>query len=87
MLQNVPEFPEFACQNFRNPHLLDAGHAGVHNLLDVPAIRRLAGLSAVRSLIEPVLGPNCFAVLLWKEYGAMHPDGYRYSQFCYHYQQ
>jgi len=42
--------------------LLDAGHAGVRNLLDVPAIRRLASSSAVRSLMEPVLGSNCFAV-------------------------
>jgi ectoine hydroxylase-related dioxygenase (phytanoyl-CoA dioxygenase family) len=42
--------------------LLDAGHAGVRDLLDVPAIRRLAGSSAVRSLMEPVLGSNCFAV-------------------------
>jgi hypothetical protein len=25
--------------------------------------------------------------LLWDEYTATHPDGYRYSQFCYHYQQ
>src|ERR1700674_4362044 len=25
--------------------------------------------------------------LLWEEYRATHPDGYRYSQFCHHYQQ
>ena len=25
--------------------------------------------------------------LLWEEYTATHPDGYRYSQFCHHYQQ
>jgi transposase len=25
--------------------------------------------------------------LLWEEYGATHPDGYRYSEFCHHYQQ
>jgi ectoine hydroxylase-related dioxygenase (phytanoyl-CoA dioxygenase family) len=42
--------------------LLDAAHAGVRNLLDVPAIRRLASSSALRSLMEPVIGPNCFAV-------------------------
>lgn len=24
---------------------------------------------------------------LWKEYRLQHPDGYRYSQFCYHFQQ
>ena len=24
---------------------------------------------------------------LWEEYRAEHPDGYRYSQFCYHFQQ
>src|SRR4030042_5038850 len=23
---------------------------------------------------------------LWEEYRAAHPDGYRYSQFCYHFQ-
>ena len=42
--------------------LLDAGHAGVRNLLDIPAIRRLASSSAVRSPMAPVLGSNCFAV-------------------------
>jgi ectoine hydroxylase-related dioxygenase (phytanoyl-CoA dioxygenase family) len=42
--------------------LLDAGNAGVRNLLAVPAIRRLASSSAVRSLMEVVLGSNCFAV-------------------------
>jgi Phytanoyl-CoA dioxygenase (PhyH) len=42
--------------------LLDAGHAGVRNLLDVPAIRRLASSSAVRSLMEPGIGADCFAV-------------------------
>jgi hypothetical protein len=42
--------------------LLDGRHAGVRNLLDVPAIRRLASSSAVRSLMEPVLGSHCFAV-------------------------
>jgi ectoine hydroxylase-related dioxygenase (phytanoyl-CoA dioxygenase family) len=42
--------------------LLDAGHAGVRNLLDIPAIRRLASSSAVRSPMESVLGSNCFAV-------------------------
>jgi len=24
--------------------------------------------------------------LLWQEYRQQHPDGYSYSQFCYHYQ-
>lgn len=42
--------------------LLDASHAGVRNLLDIPLIRELARSSAVRSLIEPVLGSGCFAV-------------------------
>jgi ectoine hydroxylase-related dioxygenase (phytanoyl-CoA dioxygenase family) len=42
--------------------VLDAGHAGVRNLLDIPAIRRLASSRAVRSPMEPVLGSNCFAV-------------------------
>jgi ectoine hydroxylase-related dioxygenase (phytanoyl-CoA dioxygenase family) len=42
--------------------LLDGGRAGVRNLLDVPAIKRLARSIAVRSLMEPVLGSNCFAV-------------------------
>src|SRR5436309_13573061 len=34
----------------------------VRNLLDVPAVRALAGAAAVRALVEPVLGPACFAV-------------------------
>jgi hypothetical protein len=42
--------------------LLDAGRAGVRNLLDLPAVRRLATSTAVRSLIEPGIGPDCFAV-------------------------
>jgi ectoine hydroxylase-related dioxygenase (phytanoyl-CoA dioxygenase family) len=42
--------------------LLNAGHAGVRNLLDVPAVRRLAASTAVRSLMEPAIGPTCFAV-------------------------
>ena len=25
--------------------------------------------------------------LLWEEYGQVHPDGYRYTQFCEHYRQ
>jgi ectoine hydroxylase-related dioxygenase (phytanoyl-CoA dioxygenase family) len=42
--------------------LLDTSHPGQRNLLDVPAIRQLARSKAVRSLAEPVLGSNCFAV-------------------------
>ena len=42
--------------------LLDASRAGVRNLLDIPKVRELARSSAVRSLMEPVLGSNCFAV-------------------------
>ena len=42
--------------------VLDTSHAGERNLLDVPVVRRLARSSAVRQLIEPVLGSNCFAV-------------------------
>jgi ectoine hydroxylase-related dioxygenase (phytanoyl-CoA dioxygenase family) len=42
--------------------LLEASHAGLRNLLDLPAIRELARSSSVRSLMEPVLGSNCFAV-------------------------
>lgn len=42
--------------------VLDTSHAGERNLLDVPVVRRLAGLSVVRGLIEPVLGSGCFAV-------------------------
>jgi len=47
---------------FELSDLFDASHVGVRNLLDVPMIRGLARSSAVRSLMEPVLGPNCFAV-------------------------
>ena len=36
--------------------------AGVRNLLDVPAIVDLARSPSVRALIEPILGPHCFAV-------------------------
>jgi Phytanoyl-CoA dioxygenase (PhyH) len=42
--------------------VLDTSHAGERNLLDVPVVRRLAGSSFVRGLIEPVLGSGCFAV-------------------------
>ena len=42
--------------------VLDTSHAGERNLLDVPVVRRLAGSSVVRGLIEPVLGSGCFAV-------------------------
>jgi ectoine hydroxylase-related dioxygenase (phytanoyl-CoA dioxygenase family) len=34
----------------------------IRNLLDTPEIRRLADSAAVRALVEPVLGPDCFAV-------------------------
>ncbi len=34
----------------------------VRNLLDVPAVRALAGSAGVRALVEPALGPGCFAV-------------------------
>ena len=42
--------------------VLDTSHAGERNLLDVPVVRRLAGSSVVRGLIEPLLGSGCFAV-------------------------
>ncbi|MGB6476402.1 MAG: phytanoyl-CoA dioxygenase family protein [Candidatus Sulfotelmatobacter sp.] len=42
--------------------VLDTSHAGERNLLDVPAVRRLAGSSFVRGLVEQVLGSGCFAV-------------------------
>jgi hypothetical protein len=42
--------------------LLDTKHPGERNLLDVPAIRRLARSEAIRNLARPVLGDNCFAV-------------------------
>lgn len=29
--------------------------------------------------------PGVTLQLLWEEYRAVHPDGYRYSQFCHHY--
>ena len=31
--------------------------------------------------------PHTTLQLLWEEYRAVHPAGYRYSRFCYHYQQ
>ena len=36
--------------------------AGVRNLLDVSAIAELARSPQIRALVEPVLGPHCFAV-------------------------
>jgi hypothetical protein len=42
--------------------LLDTKHPGERNLLDVPAIRQLAGSETIRNLACPVLGDNCFAV-------------------------
>ena len=38
------------------------GAAGARNLLDVAAIQTLARSARVRALIEPILGPHCFAV-------------------------
>ena len=43
-------------------HALDAARAGTRNLLSVPAVRELATSEPVRRLVEPVLGPNAFAV-------------------------
>lgn len=40
----------------------DARHAGTRNLLIVPAVRELATSESMRRLVEPVLGPNAFAV-------------------------
>ena len=39
-----------------------AGAAGARNLLDVLAIQSLARSPQIRALIEPILGPTCFAV-------------------------
>ena len=36
--------------------------AGARNLLEVPAVADLARSPQIRALIEPVLGPQCFAV-------------------------
>ena len=35
---------------------------GIRNLLEVPAVRRLAKSRAVRDLVEPLLGPGAFCV-------------------------
>ena len=37
------------------------GAAGARNLLDVPAIQTLACCPQIRALVEPILGPHCFA--------------------------
>jgi hypothetical protein len=39
-----------------------AGRAGIRNLLNVPAARRFVPWRPMRRLVEPVLGPNAFAV-------------------------
>ena len=38
------------------------GAAGARNLLDVEAIQTLARSPQIRALVEPILGPDCFAV-------------------------
>lgn len=38
------------------------GVYGVRHLLDAPEVRELAGAPELRQLVEPVLGPDCFAV-------------------------
>ena len=43
------------------PHQIE-GAAGARNLLDVAAIQTLARSAQIRALIEPILGPHCFAV-------------------------
>jgi ectoine hydroxylase-related dioxygenase (phytanoyl-CoA dioxygenase family) len=50
---------------------LDTSNAGQRNLLDLLIVRRLARSNAVRGLMEPVLGPHCFAVrgILFKKTG------------------
>ncbi len=38
------------------------GAAGARNLLDVGPVKTLARSAQIRALIEPILGPHCFAV-------------------------
>ncbi len=38
------------------------GAAGARNLLDVAAVQALARSAPIRALVEPILGPECFAV-------------------------
>ena len=37
---------------------VDAGRGGVRNLLDIPAMRELAGSAAVVAMVEPILGSS-----------------------------
>ncbi len=41
---------------------LETSNAGRRNLLDLSVVRQLARSNSLRSLVEPVLGPHCFAV-------------------------
>ncbi len=43
------------------PHL-NGGQSGLRNLLGLPAVSELACSEPIRQLVEPVLGPDSFAV-------------------------
>jgi hypothetical protein len=47
--------------------LLDTNHPGQRNLLDVPAVNRLARSEPIRKLAASVLGHNCFAEILFNK--------------------
>lgn len=38
-------------------------------------------------IVKELKSPGVTLQRLWEEYRAEHPDGYSYSQFCYHFQQ
>lgn len=38
-------------------------------------------------LLQEMRRPHVTLYLLWLEYRELHPDGYSYTQFCYHYSQ
>jgi hypothetical protein len=41
---------------------LDADRAGTRNMLNIPTVQQLAQSDCMRRLVEPILGPDAFAV-------------------------
>src|SRR2546427_10933020 len=53
--------------------------------LDVGDVYMPEGKPKNRVRLRPEIAKNGRVHLLWVEYIKVHPDGYRYSQFCKHY--
>ena len=77
-------------QAFDIPELLSRGNEELERILscnEALSDNRLEELQALFSGIEEDLKKPGFTLhYLWCKYKTTHPEGYQYSQFCYHYQ-